>query len=52
MPKPTKGAAPGCKDPAAHQRHIIANLCKALIEQSRSPPRSPVPRPFSPTWRS
>lgn len=30
MPKPTKGARLGGS--AAHQRHIIANLCKALIE--------------------
>ena len=30
MPKPTKGARLGGS--AAHQRQIIANLCKALIE--------------------
>lgn len=30
MPKPKKGARLGGS--AAHQRHIIANMCKALIE--------------------
>lgn len=32
MPKPKKGARLGGS--AAHQRHIIANMCKALIEHT------------------
>ena len=36
MPKPTKGARLGGS--AAHQRPIIANLCKALIEHKSIPP--------------
>lgn len=49
MPKPSKG--PRLGGSAAHQRHIIANLCKDLIRHEAVTTTQRAPRSYSPTWR-